>query len=115
VKSTLELEKSVGGTWRPAFKKHPSDRITVKSPTIVRYVTPPHHDGLGTRSRLAPDALPIQGEVILIKDEGDFDMIQLDVRLLGVRTALASTIRSGAEANHGAALSDTPLQMPADN
>jgi hypothetical protein len=57
-----------------------TDRIVERSATRVRYVTPPGRQGLGTRARLAPSDLPIDGLEIL-KPGDDMDLVSLAMRL----------------------------------
>ena len=58
----------------------PADRITRRGPYRVLYTTPPNADGLGTRSHLARDPLPVDGIAIFDPKNG-VSLTQLAARL----------------------------------
>ena len=71
----------------------PADRLERVSANIVRFTTPPGAAGLGTVSRLVPDAEPIEGTVILLGNGEEMpDLLQLSVRLPANDPGLASLI-----------------------
>jgi hypothetical protein len=58
---------------------YPTDKLTYLSHDVVEYQTPPHSDGLGTRSVILKSADPIGGVAILTEPETS--LTQLAVRL----------------------------------
>jgi hypothetical protein len=79
------------------FGPYPTDRLTRKSEAMVEYETPACTKGLGTDSRLAPNASPISGMVFLGEDES---VTSLSVRLSDKRQT-AAIIRQ-TESDRGA-------------
>ena len=73
---------------------YPTDRMQRISATEIAFTTPARLQGLGTESRLAADALPIEG-VVILHPEGDMDLVKLDVRLPAAQSALAAAIVEG--------------------
>ena len=61
------------------FGPYPKDKLIYKSNKIVEYQTPPNTDGLGTKSRLQKNSIPISGVAIL--EGADTNLIQLSARL----------------------------------
>lgn len=56
-----------------------SDKVTYRAKNIVEFETPANTAGLGTNSRLQPNASPIDGVAIIL--EGETDLIQLSARV----------------------------------
>lgn len=85
---------------RSAFPSgpYPDDTLTRRSPREVEFTTPGDRDGLGTASRLAKNADPIDGVAILSPGN---DLVQLSVRLLAAQRDLAATIIAAIERNRG--------------
>jgi hypothetical protein len=74
---------------------YPADKLSYKSPDIVEYTTPPLTQGLGTDSRLLPDAAPIHGAEIISGEETN--LISVAVRLPVDMAALATDILKQVE------------------
>jgi hypothetical protein len=58
---------------------YPNDKLTDRGKNIVEFVTPANTQGLGTDSRLLPNANPIDGVAIITGS--DMDLIQLSARV----------------------------------
>jgi hypothetical protein len=58
---------------------YPSDKLTDRGTSIVEFETPANTTGLGTDSRLLPNASPIDGVAIITST--DTDLIQLSARV----------------------------------
>jgi hypothetical protein len=71
------------------FGPYPKDKIVYKGDRIVEYQTPPNLKGLGTRSRLLPNNLPIGGVVIL---SDDYALFFLSMRLPSGTTGISHRI-----------------------
>src|SRR5208283_3300616 len=61
------------------FGPYPSDKLTERGTNIVEFETPANTVGLGTDSRLLPNASPIDGVAIITGV--DTDLIQLSARV----------------------------------
>jgi hypothetical protein len=73
-----------------AFGPYPDDKLLIQRARLVRFRTPPHSEGLGTRNRLKANDDPIDGVAIL---EGrNPDLLMLRVRLPRELRDLASVI-----------------------
>src|ERR1700759_4516052 len=63
------VDKVIAEKFEPAshfvFGPYPTDRLTRKSEAMVEYETPANMKGLGTDSRLVPNASPISGMIFL--------------------------------------------------
>lgn len=70
---------------------YPTDRLHRISATEVAYTTPARLQGLGTDSRLAANADPIE-ELVILDPEGDMSVVKLDIRLPPAEAALTSAI-----------------------
>lgn len=113
VKSVVEEEKDIGALpLQLSRKPFPNDLIGRRTDTVVQYTTPPRKEGLGTHSNLCPNATPIDGLAELIADGGDFDLIELNVRLPQRDRDLVTPILATVEANHGDSLTDAQLLYP---
>jgi hypothetical protein len=110
VEGVVREEKNIGVPFPISRKPFPDDRILNRTDTAVRFVTAPQRQGLGTQSRLASNHSPIEGLAALVKDSGELDLIELNLRVPDKDLNLVPLIQSVAEANHGDPLSDTPLQ-----
>jgi len=77
---------------------YPDDKLTRKSARVVEFTTPGKRDGLGTASRLAKNADPIDGVAILSPEN---NLLQLSVRLPTAQRELAATIIEATEADRG--------------
>jgi hypothetical protein len=75
---------------RFSFGPYPNDALTYKGKTVLEYSTPPHADGLGTRSSLKKNDSPVEGAVMLV--ERTPDLMQLSVRLPRDMAELSATI-----------------------
>lgn len=71
---------------RPAsdfpFGPFPKDKLIYRCKTALEYETPPHTEGLGTRSWLQANDSPIKCAVIL---EGEYKQCEMDMYSLSVR------------------------------
>jgi hypothetical protein len=76
------VDKVIAEKVQPAsayvFAPYPTDRLTRRSEAMVEYQTPANAKGLGTDSRLIPNASPIFGMVFLGEDDS---VLNLSVRL----------------------------------
>jgi hypothetical protein len=65
------------------FGPYPSDKLTYRGTSIVEFETPANTAGLGTESRLLPNASPIDGVAILFGGGAneDTNLVQLSARL----------------------------------
>ncbi len=72
------------------FAPYPADKLVYKSNALVEYRTPAQTDGLGTRSGLSKNSVPIEGAAMLVGDE--HDLVLLSVRLPVNLRGLTSTI-----------------------
>lgn len=61
------------------FGPYASDKLTYRARNIVEFETPANGTGLGTNSRLQPNASPIDGVAIIV--EGETDLVQLSARV----------------------------------
>jgi hypothetical protein len=82
------------------FRPYRSDVLTRRSDTVVEYVTPANHDGVGTHSRMVRSDLPISGVAVLLPGE-DMDLLKLDVRLPPDMRDMSSTIVRMLELDDG--------------
>jgi hypothetical protein len=113
VNAVAKDQKDIGGPPLDLGQKSlANDRIVGRSDTVVRFVTSAGHKGLGTRSRLAVNASPIDGFAALVKDGGDWDLIELNIRLPAKDRDFVLAIQSVAERNHGASLTNALLHNP---
>jgi len=69
---------------------YPADRLVYRSVRIVEYETPPHAEGLGTRTRMEPNDDPMCGVALLRGDTPN--LLQLAVRLPSTMTDLEARI-----------------------
>ncbi len=76
------------------------DVLTRRSDTVVEYVAPASHDGVGTHSGMVRSNLPISGIAVLLPGE-DIDLIKLEIRLLPEMSDLSSTIIRMLELDDG--------------
>jgi hypothetical protein len=82
------------------FGPYPDDSLTRRSASVVEFVTPAGHNGLGTSGRLAETNLPINGVAMLLTHE-DSDVVRLSVRLPPELRDLAPTIVGATEQDKG--------------
>jgi hypothetical protein len=82
------------------FRPYRSDVLTRRSDTVVEYVTPANHHGVGTHSRMVRSNLPISGVAVLLPGE-DMDLVKLDVRLPPEMRDMSSTIIRMLELDDG--------------
>ena len=83
------------------FGPDPDDKLTYLSNDLVEYQTPPHSDGLGTRSFLLKSADPIGGVAILTGPETSLTL--LSVRLPPSLQSLEPIITHQVEADGSSA------------
>jgi hypothetical protein len=81
------------------FGPYPTDKLTSRAKNIVEFETPANVQGLGTNSRLQPNATPIDG-VAIISGE-DTDLILLSARLSAKDRDLIPLIVKQVEAEAG--------------
>jgi hypothetical protein len=62
------------------FGPYPQDKLVYLSPKVVEFRTPPHAEGLGTRSWLRQNNSAIDG-VEILQNDGDHDLVSLSARL----------------------------------
>lgn len=70
---------------------YPADKRTYRGPYQLLFTTPAGQKGLGTRSKLVPDALPIDG-VEWLHPGDDMDLTSLAARLPPAQRALVAEI-----------------------
>ena len=80
---------------------YPNDKLTYRGKSVVEFETPANTQGLGTDSRLLPNASPIDG-VAIISGE-DTDLIQLTARVSAKDRDLISLIVKQVESDATAA------------
>jgi hypothetical protein len=84
--------------------------MTYLDKDMVEFVTPAGMNGLGTASRLAKDAQPIQGMAMLAFDDDDLNdettmvMVHLSMRLPDAQKALGPVILKDTERRNMPAL-----------
>ena len=77
---------------------YPGDKLAYKTKTLVEFETPPHHDGLGTDSRLLAGDGAITGFVFLsAKPDDDAYDVSLEVRLPAELAGLGPAIVAATE------------------
>lgn len=91
LRTVVELEKSFGMSPSYPAGAFPKDKKVARQKNIVEYVTPPFTEGLGTHSRLKPDAEPIYAAAMLDSDE-EPNVLTVAVRLPQPDAGLAWTI-----------------------
>jgi hypothetical protein len=80
--------------------QYPSDKLTDRGKNIVEFETPANTQGLGTDSRLLPNASPIDG--VAIVSGADTDLIQLSARVSVKDRNLIPLIVTQVESNSAA-------------
>jgi len=79
------------------FGPYPKDKLTYRSKSVVEYETPANTQGLGTDSRLQPNASPIEGLAII--SGVDTDLILLAARVAEADRDLIPAIVSQVESD----------------
>ncbi len=81
------------------FGPYPDDSLVRRSATIVEFMTPAGHDGIGTTGRLAKSDLTISGVAMLFAAE--MNIVKRSVRLPPELADLAPTVTATAERDRG--------------
>jgi hypothetical protein len=80
---------------------YPSDKLTYRGKSVVEFETPANTAGLGTDSRLLPNASPIDGVAMITGT--DTDLVQLSARISGrdrdLIAVIVKQVESGAAAS----------------
>ena len=79
------------------FGPYPKDKLADRGKNIVEFETPANTAGLGTESRLLPNASPIDGVAIITGT--DTDLIQLSARVLAMDRDLIPLIVKQVESD----------------
>lgn len=97
VQSVIDENEQIGGG-KLVYPSgpHPYDQLAYRNDFTVAYVTPASRKGIGTATFLKPNSAPISG-IVLIDPEGDYDMVQLAVRLPEALHHLAPQIIADVE------------------
>jgi hypothetical protein len=82
------------------FGPYPDDSVVRRSASLVEFVTPANHEGIGTVGRLVKNDQPISGVAMLLPQD-DMDVIKLSVRLPPEDGELTPTIIASIERDRG--------------
>lgn len=100
LQQVINQDREVGYSVEPLSNgPDASDIIRRRSQSLVQFTTPAGKKGEGTRSRLLPGNLPIDGFVAIVGPAGEPDLISVQARLPANLRSLAPIILSNAEAN----------------
>ncbi len=84
------------------FGPYPTDTVTLHGPTLAEFTTPAGLKGLGTDSRLAPDAAPIDGLALMTADNDAVVLaVRLPAKLHGLAPAIVAAARNPATRRGG--------------